>query len=69
LTQENKINVSIYDALGKKIKTLVDSKQEPGIYTQKWRGTKENGTECKNGIYYLIIEHNNTILKRKLIKI
>ena len=69
LTKRSLIRVSVYDALGEKLVTLIDTKQEPRLYSTKWHGRKENGMECKKGIYYLIMENNNRILKRKLIKI
>ena len=69
LTQAGEIRMLVYDALGKKVKTLIDTKRESGLYSIKWQGTKDDGTECKNGIYYLVIEQDNKILKRKLIKI
>lgn len=69
LTQKGEIRISIYDALGKKVKTLIDAQHESGSYSTKWQGKNDNGVECKKGIYYLIIEQNNKIQIRKIIKI
>jgi hypothetical protein len=68
LIKKGDIQISIYNTAGEKVKTL-DARQRNGLYSIKWQGTKDNGTKCKKGIYYLIIEQDNKILKRKLIKI
>lgn len=68
LTKKSEIQVSIYNTCGKKIKTL-DAQLQNELYSVKWQGTNDNGIECKKGIYYLIVEHDNKIQKRKIIKI
>ena len=68
LVKKGKIQVSIYNTSGEKVKTF-NTQQCKELYSIKWQGTNDNGVECKNGIYYLMIEQDNKIIKRKLIKI
>lgn len=68
LVKKGKIQVSIYNTSGERVKTL-NIQQRNELYSVKWLGTNDNGVECKKGIYYLIIEQDNKVVKRKLIKI
>ncbi len=46
------IDLSIYDVSGRKIKTLIHTKQNPGFHQIKWDGRDEAGQEVPNGIYF-----------------
>ena len=46
------VNVSIYDVMGDRVSSLVDTLQEPGNYTVHWDGTDNNGTHLAVGVYY-----------------
>jgi len=45
------VDVSIYDLIGEKIKTLVNGNHAQGIYNVYWNGTDQNGTQVSNGVY------------------
>lgn len=48
----SEVNLSIYNALGQKIKTLVQGTLTPKNYTMQWDGTDDNGATVANGIYF-----------------
>ncbi|MBN1213554.1 MAG: T9SS type A sorting domain-containing protein [candidate division Zixibacteria bacterium] len=50
------IELSVYNALGQKIATLVDEPQAPGDYTIQWNGRDSNGREMSSGIYFYKLE-------------
>jgi|GEM_PF-5717388 len=50
LTQNSKINLSIFNLLGQKVINLVDEKQGPGNYVIGWDGTA-NGVKLSNSVY------------------
>lgn len=45
------VRVVMYDALGRKVKTIVDTPQAPGAYTVQWDGTDEHGKSVASGVY------------------
>jgi hypothetical protein len=46
------IEISVYDILGKKVKTLIKSEQQKGNYSISWDGKNENGSDAVSGIYF-----------------
>lgn len=45
------VELHIYDALGKKIRTLVDEQQKPGHYRLQWDGRTDGGVVVGSGVY------------------
>ncbi len=50
------IRLTIYDLLGKRVKTLADESQTPGNKSFDWDGTDDNGKPVASGIYFYKIE-------------
>jgi len=46
------VQLFIYDALGRKVATLVDDRQYPGKHRTSWDGRTDNGTPAASGIYF-----------------
>jgi hypothetical protein len=46
------VEVSIYNVLGNKVKTLVSGYQAAGSYTTKWHGDNESGDLVSSGVYF-----------------
>ena len=65
LPVSGRVNLSIYNILGQKVGTLVDSKQAAGNYKVQW-----NASEFPSGLYFykLQIKDNTQIHKMMLIK-
>ena len=42
----------VYDLMGKKVKILVNSEQNPGMHQIQWNGTDNDGNEVASGIYF-----------------
>lgn len=64
------VQLIIYDIGGKVIKTLVNSYQVCGSYSQEWDGKNEAGEEVSSGIYFIIlmVETKHKIIKAMLIR-
>ncbi|MBN1997588.1 T9SS type A sorting domain-containing protein, partial [candidate division KSB1 bacterium] len=45
------VTLTVYDILGKKIKTLVNENKAPGRYQVIWDGKDENGLKVASGVY------------------
>ena len=59
--------ITIFDASGRKVRTLVDRIVGPGIYTSSWDGRDENGRSVTTGIYFYRLASGSLIKTRKLI--
>ena len=51
LSAETVVSLIVYNVHGRKIKTLFNGIQEPGIYNVKWNGDNENGEILASGVY------------------
>ena len=45
--------MTIYDILGRNVKTLVNEQQSIGRYRLKWNGKDQNGVNVASGIYFV----------------
>ena len=64
--KEQKIHrkITIYDVLGRKVKTLVDKNQDSGIYYIEF-----DSTDLASGIYYCKMEGlNSPVIKMLIVK-
>lgn len=57
----------IYDMLGRKVKTLVDQKLEPGRHSVVWDSTNNDGLVVASGIYVLRMQTDSDVKINKLI--
>ena len=48
-----RVNMAVYDILGRNIKTLVNEQQGIGRYRVKWNGKDQNGVSVSSGIYFV----------------
>lgn len=48
----NDVEISIYNTLGQKLRTLVNTKQPAGSYSVKWNGRDELGNQVASGMYF-----------------
>lgn len=53
LPRESDVELTIYDVLGRQIKTLVNRTQVPGDYTVTWDGTSAAGEKVASGVYFI----------------
>jgi len=64
------VNLSIYNSLGHKIRTLISNIQEAGHYAARWDGKDEHGNVISSGVYIYRLEtfKFNDVKKMMLIK-
>ncbi|MBN4081286.1 T9SS type A sorting domain-containing protein, partial [Caldithrix abyssi] len=48
-----KVNLTVYDLLGRNVKTLVNEQQGIGRYRLKWNGRDQKGVPVASGIYFI----------------
>ena len=67
LPDSREIDVSIYNLLGQKIKTLAQKIQPVGTYTISWDGTSDLGTSVAAGLYICRVQASKQIMTQKMI--
>ena len=67
LPEDAEIIISIYDIIGREIKTLIKTIQSSGFKSITWDGTNDNGEILPGGIYYYLIKANNYRKIKKMI--
>ena len=61
------VNMTIYDVLGKRVKTLIDTKLSPGEYSTVWRGQDNKNVQLSSGAYFLKLETGQYSQVRKML--
>ena len=67
LPEQAQVTLSIYDLLGKKIKTLVNQSQDTGNKIVMWDGTDEVGRQVSAGVYLYHIQAGHFSRTRKML--
>lgn len=65
LPQESKVELTIYNIKGKKVRGLVDDNCETGIYTAVWNGKNDAGNKVGTGVYFYKLNADNKTIKTK----
>ncbi len=47
------VSISIFDVTGRRIRTLVHDRKEPGYYTALWDGDDDYGKNVSQGVYFI----------------
>ena len=66
LRQRSNVRLTIYNLLGQKVRTLVDSEQDAGVHTAIWNARDDSGRRVSSGTYFLRLEAGNHTATRKL---
>ncbi|MCK4575044.1 T9SS type A sorting domain-containing protein, partial [candidate division WOR-3 bacterium] len=67
LARESVVELSVFNILGEKMKTLVKENQHPGCYTIHWDGCDQRGNKMANGVYFYQLRVGNHAIRRKAI--
>ena len=67
LPKEVQVNLSVYNSVGQKISTLVNTKQSAGKHFAIWLGIDQNGNKVTSGVYFYRIEAGDFISMMKML--
>ncbi|NQT97520.1 MAG: T9SS type A sorting domain-containing protein [Candidatus Marinimicrobia bacterium] len=67
LSEVSQVKLTIYDMLGREVRTLVNGVQQPGQMEITWDGTDQFGRMVGAGVYLYRIQANKNIATRKMI--
>ena len=60
------VKVSLYDAAGRRVRTLLDAAMSPGSYTATWDGRDDAGRPVAPGVYYYELRAGGERLSKSL---
>jgi hypothetical protein len=67
LTSSGEVRLTIYDVLGRQIKTLAGGNREAGYYTYTWDGRDELGQRTGPGVYFVRLEVRDGVFAEKIV--
>ncbi len=67
LEQESKVEISIYNIKGQKIKTLLNERVSAGSRSVIWKGDDDNNNPVSSGVYFCRLKTGNTTKLQKMI--
>ncbi len=65
--REAAVQLSIYDATGRRVARLVNAQHEPGNYSVVWNGTADSGARVSSGVYYSKLISGDRVVSRKMV--
>ena len=67
LPEISPVNITIYDMLGRQVKTLMDQTQDAGYKSVIWNATNDYGNPVSAGIYLYQIQAGEYISIKKMV--
>ncbi len=66
LPQDSKVNLSIYDAKGRRVRTLVDTHLSAAQHSVVWNGVDDHGRRQPSGTYYYTLTSDMDVRTKKM---
>ena len=67
LPENGLVNVTVYDMLGRQVKTLINQTQEAGYKSVIWNATNDYGKPVSAGIYLYQIQAGEYMQTKKMV--
>ena len=67
LPEDAKVNITIYDMIGRQVKTLVNASQTAGYKTIYWNATNDKNRPVSAGLYLYVIQAGEFSQTKKMI--
>lgn len=67
LSAPSKVNLSIYNIRGQKVKTLLNKNMKTGTQSVIWDGIDNNGRSVTSGIYFYKLSNDNETVTKKML--
>jgi hypothetical protein len=63
---KGQVKILIYNMLGQKIRTLVNTFQSAGTYQVYWNGKNDAGSTLSSGVYFYQLQGENALITKKM---
>lgn len=67
LSAISEVELSVYNLLGQRVKTLVNKEMLPGEYVVQWDGRDNNGRQAASGVYLYRLQAGNQVQTKKMV--
>ena len=67
IAKAGKVNLSIYNAKGQLVRTLVNESMEPGFRSIVWKGENNNGNKVSSGVYFYHLKTADRVITKKML--
>jgi len=67
IPEKGNVRLDVYNALGQRVKFLVNGVMMPGFYAVRWNGRTENGGLVGNGVYFYRLSAVGNRLTKKIV--
>jgi hypothetical protein len=67
LPVSNQVEVNVFDILGKRVNTLIDSRHSAGWHRLTWDATGESGNNLASGIYFMQVKSVDYLQMKKVV--
>lgn len=67
ISKPSHVELSIYNIMGQKVRTLVSETQQPGFYQQQWNGEDDFANLISSGIYFIILKAEGKTISQKVL--
>ncbi len=67
LSEEQKVNISVYNIKGQKVKTLTEKVQDQGEHSITWHGKDDHGKDVSSGVYFFKLNIGKEKFYRKAV--
>jgi len=67
LPEDALVNITIYDIMGRIVRTLINSQQNAGFKSIQWNATNDAGSPLSAGLYLYKIQADNLVQTRKMV--
>ena len=64
-----RMRLEVFNAIGQRVKMLVDKIQSPGTYSVEWDGTASDGEKVSSGVYFYRLSREDAAISRKMMLI
>jgi subtilisin family serine protease len=67
LPNAGKINLEVYDIMGRRVKTLVNGELAAGVHKISWNGTNDKGEHISSGVYFYKLSSGDNVVTKKMV--
>lgn len=67
IPEDSYVNLSVYDIMGRLVKTIVDKKINAGYYQVDWDGTDQDSLHVSASLYIYVLKNNKVTITKKMI--
>ena len=67
LYEDSFVKITVYDMIGRVVKTMVNSQQNSGFKSVQWNATNDKGAPVSAGLYLYMIHAGEYISTKKMV--